>query len=190
MTVRPYLLASLLLAAPLLSACGGDTAKTLGLTRDAPDEFQVVTRAPLALPPTIGNLPPPRPGAQRPQEMSARERGESTLAPTTLLGEGRQDRPSSAESALLAQASQASGTTGSGNIRRQVDEESLRLDRPQRNLVERMMFWQDPPRPGTVIDPQKESQRLRENSALGRSPEEGETPIIQRRQRGLLEGLF
>ncbi|HEY8612791.1 MAG TPA: DUF3035 domain-containing protein [Roseomonas sp.] len=187
MISRPFLLAPLL----LLAACGGDTARTLGLTRDAPDEFQVVTRAPLSIPPTLGNLPPPRPGAQRPQELTARERGESTLAPATLLGEGRRDRPSGSEAALLAQASQSAGIAGNpANIRRQVDEESLRLDRPQQNVVERLMFWQDPPRPGTVIDPQRESQRLRENSALGRSPEEGETPIIQRRQRGLLDGLF
>ena len=70
------------------------------------------------------------------------------------------------------------------------NEESLRLDRPQQNVVERLMFWQDPPRPGTVLDPQREAQRLRENSALGRSPEAGDTPIIQRRQRGLLDGLL
>ena len=43
---------------------------------------------------------------------------------------------------------------------------------------------------GTVLDPQREAQRLRENSALGRSPEAGDTPIIQRRQRGLLDGLL
>ena len=186
MNPRPLLLAPLL----LLAACGGDTARTLGLTRDAPDEFQVVTRAPLSIPPSMGDLPPPRPGAQRPQEMSARERGESTLAPATVVGEGRSDRPSGAEAALVAQAGRAAGTQNSGNIRRQVDEESLRLDRPQQNVVERLMFWQDPPRPGTVLDPQREAQRLRENSALGRSPEAGDTPIIQRRQRGLLDGLL
>ncbi|MCR0982958.1 DUF3035 domain-containing protein [Roseomonas populi] len=192
MTSRPLLLAPLLASSLLaLAGCGGDTARTLGLTRDAPDEFQVVTRAPLSIPPSLGDLPPPRPGAVRPQELSARERGESTLAPATLLGEGRTDRPSSAEAALLSQAGRASGAGNvDDSIRRRVDEESLRLDRPQQNVVERLMFWQDPPRPGTVVDPQKESQRLRENSALGRSPEDGETPIIQRRQRGLLDGLF
>jgi hypothetical protein len=187
MTTRLALLAPLL----LLAACGGDTARTLGLTRDAPDEFQVVTRAPLSLPPSFQDLPPPRPGAQRPQELSARERGESTLVPGAILGEGRVDRVSGGEAALVAQAGRASGTPTAGNdIRRRVDEESLRLDRPQRNVVDRLMFWRDPPTPGTVLDPARESQRLRENSALGRSVEEGETPIIQRRQRGLLEGLF
>ncbi|MBB5692161.1 DUF3035 domain-containing protein [Muricoccus pecuniae] len=186
MTPRPLLLLPLL----LLAGCGSDTTRALGLTRDAPDEFQVVTRAPLSIPPSIGDLPTPRPGAQRPQELTARESGESTLAPAAALGEGRRSRPTGAEAALLAQAGRASGASSTGNIRRQVDEESLRLDRPRQNVVERLMFWQDPPRPGTVLDPQREAQRLRENSALGRSPEDGETPIIQRRQRGLLDGLF
>ena len=189
--MTPRLLLLLPLALPLLTAgCGGDTARTLGLTRDAPDEFQVVTRAPLSIPPSMGNLPPPRPGAQRPQELSARERGESTLAPAAVLGETRRDRPSGAEAALVAQAGRAAGTQAAPGIRRQVDEESLRLDRPQRNVVERLMFWQDPPAPGTALDPRRESQRLRENSALGRSVEDGETPIIQRRSRGLLDSLF
>jgi hypothetical protein len=189
MTPRLLLAPALLLAVPLLGGCA-DTARTLGLTRDAPDEFQVVTRAPLSIPSGVGNLPPPRPGAQRPQEMTARERGESTLVPAAILSNNGQNTPTGAEAALITQAGQAAGVNPSDSIRRQVDEESRRLDRPQQTRAERLMFWQEPPRPGTVIDPKQESQRLRENSALGRSPEEGETPIVQRRQRGLLEGLF
>lgn len=183
----PFVL--LALASPcLVAGCGGDTARTLGFTRDAPDEFQVVTRAPLALPPAMGNLPEPRPGAVRPQELTARERGESTLVPGAALGEGRRDRPSGGESALVAQA--GSGRAADPSIRRRVDEESSRLDRPDRTLVDRLLFWQPNPPPGTALDAARESQRLRENAALGRSPGEGETPIIQRRQRGLFEGLF
>ena len=185
---HPAFRTAVLLLLPLLAACGGDTARTLGLTRDAPDEFQVVTRAPLSLPPSLGNLPPPRPGATRPQELSAREQGESTIAPGAALGQGRSSRPSGGEAALLAQAGATPGSTG--DIRRRVDEESFRLDRPNRTFADRLIFWQDPPPAGTVLDPQREQQRLRENAALGRPTEDGETPIIQRRRRGLLEGLF
>ena len=184
---QPARLAPLLLL-PLLMGCGGDVSRTLGLTRDAPDEFSVVTRAPLSLPPSLGGLPPPRPGATRPQELSAREQGESTLAPGAALGQGRSARPSGGETALLTQAGATPGS--SGDIRRRVDEESFRLDRPSRSFTDRLVFWQDPPPPGTAIDAQRESQRLRENAALGRPSVDGDTPIIQRRQRGLLEGLF
>ena len=44
-----------------LAACSGDElTRTFGLTRDAPDEFQVTTRAPLSMPPDF-TLRPPRP---------------------------------------------------------------------------------------------------------------------------------
>ncbi|MDQ1080505.1 DUF3035 domain-containing protein [Pseudoroseomonas cervicalis] len=170
----------------LLAGCGGDTARTLGFTRDAPDEFSVVTRAPLSLPPTLGNLPAPRPGAPRPQELRGRAAGEAVLAPGAAFGVGAASAPSRGESALLAQA----GGGASPDIRSRVDEESTRLEQPDRSVVDRLMFWRETPPPGTALDPQREAQRLRENAALGRSVEDGETPIIQRRRQGLFQGLF
>ena len=64
---------TLLLSLPMLAAlagCGGDTARSLGFTRDPPDEFQVTTRAPLSVPPRMVDLPVPTPGAPRPQEQA------------------------------------------------------------------------------------------------------------------------
>jgi hypothetical protein len=52
------------------------------------------------------------------------------------------------------------------------------------------VFWRTPEQPGVVLDPAREQQRLRENAALGREQTVGDTPIIQRRRRGLLEGIF
>lgn len=177
----------LALVAPLalLAACGADTARTFGFTRDAPDEFQVTTRAPLSMPPSLGNLPVPRPGATRPQEISARERAEATLVPGTALG--RASGPaSSGERALLA----ASGRDAPGDIRTRIDSEAQRLNAPDRNLTERLMFWRGAGEPGTPVDPAREQQRLRENAALGRDVTDGETPIIQRpRGNTFLGGL-
>jgi hypothetical protein len=172
-----------LLALPLLAVlagCGENTSRTLGFTRDPPDEFQVTTRAPLSVPPRLADLPPPTPGAPRPQDQAR---------PAALLGAGPATAaaPSGAERALLA----AAGTPVEGDIRRQVDAESSRLDRPDQSVVDRLMFWRDPPPPGIAVDPQRESQRLRENAALGRESTEGETPIVQPNQRrGLFGGLF
>src|ERR1700759_3338402 len=65
----------------LLAGCGGnDLSRTFGLTRDAPDEFTVTTRAPLSMPPDF-SIRPPQPGAARPQELSARNAAEAALAP-------------------------------------------------------------------------------------------------------------
>lgn len=187
-------LSSLLVAslALPLAGCGGDTARTFGFTRDAPDEFQVTTRAPLSMPPALGGtLPVPRPGADRPQEVSTRAAAEAALVPGSVLGGPAGGPRSSGESALLSQAGRPVGD----DIRRRVDEESLRLDQPERGLVDRLIFWRGPEQPGVALDARRESQRLRENSALGRDVTEGETPIIQRTRSSnpltnLLESIF
>lgn len=177
----------------LVAGCGGDTARTFGFTRDAPDEFQVTTRAPLSMPPSLGDLPVPRPGADRPQEMSSRQAAESALVPGAAFSQtGVGGGPRTAgEAALLSQAGRPTGS----DIRRRVDEESLRLDQPNRGLADRLIFWQPPEQPGVALDARRESQRLRENSALGREATEGETPVIQRSRSSnpvtrLLESIF
>lgn len=183
----PPALATLALAA-LLPACGENTSRTLGLVRDAPDEFQVTTRAPLSMPPDMTTLPTPRPGAPRPQERSAREQAEALLVPGLSLEDPRRApgvRPSAGEAALV----QSAGPGAPDDIRRRVDEESLRLDQPPRTLADRLIFWRDPPPPGVAVDPQREAQRLRENAALGRDLSAGQTAVVQPRRRGLLEWL-
>jgi hypothetical protein len=179
-TPRPALRAKLVLAAPLLLAlagCGSDTSRSLGFTRDPPDEFQVTTRAPLSVPPRLGDLPAPTPGAPRPQENRS---AASILAPGTAA-----TQPTAAERALVSQA----GSPVDDGIRRRVDEESLRLDAPPRGVVDTLMFWRPAGPAGIAVDPTRESQRLRENAALGRDATEGETPIVQPRQRSLWEML-
>lgn len=177
------------------AGCGGDTARTFGFTRDAPDEFQVTTRAPLSMPPALGELPVPRPGADRPQELSSRQAAEAALVPGAALGpsggRGGGGPRTAGEAALLSQAGRPTGS----DIRRRVDEESLRLDQPDRGLADRLIFWQPPAQPGVALDARRESQRLRENAALGREATEGETPVIQRSRSSnpltrLLESIF
>lgn len=175
-------------AALLLSACGDNTARTLGLVRDAPDEFQVTTRAPLSMPPDMTALPTPRPGAPRPQERTARQQAETLLVPGLALDDPRRApgaRISAGEVALLSRA----GPDVPDDIRRRVDEESLRLDRPDRTLADRLIFWREPPPPGVAVDPAREAQRLRENAALGRDAGEGQTAVVQPRRRSVLEWL-
>lgn len=180
----PFKALPLLAAGALLAGCGADTARSFGLTRDAPDEFQVTTRAPLSMPPSLGNLPAPRPGAARPQEMTTQQQAESALVPGAAIAGPRSAAPSSGEQALLAQG----GRPVSDNIRNQVDEESLRLERTDRTVVDRVLFWREQPPPGTPVDASRESQRLRENAALGRPVSEGQTPVIQPQRQGWFTG--
>ena len=54
-------------------------------------------------------------------------------------------RPSSAR----AQSASQAGPSANDDIRRRVDEESLRLERTDRGLMDRLMFWREPEPPGT-----------------------------------------
>ena len=58
-----------LIGALALSGCTG-FKRAIGLDPTMPDEFEVVQRAPLTIPPDF-DLRPPKPGAPRPQEVSA-----------------------------------------------------------------------------------------------------------------------
>ena len=182
---RPVALVAL--AALGLSACdGASMRRSLGLDSRGPDEFRVVSRAPLDVPPDFG-LRPPQPGATRPNELSVREQAKQTVfgatAPAVRVVAGR----SNGESVLLRQAGAVDLDT---TIRETVNRESAQLAQADRSLTDRLIFWRDPPPPGTVVDPVAEQQRLRENAALGKAATEGETPVIQRKRRGMLEGVF
>ncbi len=175
-------------ATALLIALGGCTEarQALGLTKQAPDEFQVVARAPLSLPPDY-TLRPPEPGAPRPQEGTARDQAQAAV----FGGSGLTGNPvdgSRGEVALL----QSAGATGiDPNIRKLVNAETDMLVEENRRFIDNLIFWRDAePYQGEVVDPVAEQQRLQENAALGKPVTEGDTPIIERKERGLLEGIF
>ncbi len=157
----------------MLGGCTGDQlTRTFGLDRQTPDEFTVTTRAPLSIPPDF-SLPPPSPGASRPQEVSTQSAAEAALAPQTALG-GTAGSDSAGQDALVRQA----GPGAPGGIRHQVDQE-VGLDRPRQGFADALIFWRPAAPSGTALDPVGESQRLRRDAALGQSPLTGNTPIIQ-----------
>jgi hypothetical protein len=181
--------------------------QALGMTKRSPDEFQVVAHAPLTLPPDY-NLRPPEPGAPRPQEGTARDQAQTALfnngndfqtglstgssfssdsAFSTDFGVAGGTAQSTGEVALL----QSAGATGlDSDIRNQIDAETAAQIERDSTLIERLVFWRNPEPYGTVVDPAAETERLRENQALGKPVTEGETPIIIQRRKGLLEGIF
>ena len=173
-----------------LSGCG-EARQAFGLERNVPDEFAVVSRAPLSLPPDY-NLRPPQPGAPRPQEPTTRQAAQRVvLASAQSQAEPLSPRPtrgvSSGESVILARAGTDMADPG---IRRTVDEETASLMRADESFVDSLLFWQAPPPPGTVVDPRLEAQRLATNAATGVPLNEGDVPTIERRDREPLEGVF
>lgn len=187
-----------------LVGCGDSTKRSLGLTKSVPDEFAVVSRAPLSRPPDYG-LRPPRPGAESPSRVTPTQEAKQTLfgseaAAGTAATANRQDRPAGSpsaaprtavntttpgESALL---SKAGATSVDPNIRAEIDRESAVLAQADQNFIQELLDYT--PDRAEVVDAAGEAKRLRENEALGKPVTEGQTPTIERKSRGLLEGIF
>ena len=99
-----------------ITGCGDSITRTIGLVRDAPDEFTVTTRAPLAMPPSF-DLPPPTPGLPRPQETPERIQAEEALVPQTALGAAPAAETAGTESARPSRGSACAVRYPSGGQR-------------------------------------------------------------------------
>jgi Protein of unknown function (DUF3035) len=170
----------------VLSGCGDNSlSRTFGLVRDTPDEFAVVTRAPLSMPPNF-TLRPPEPGMPRPQELPARAQAESVLVPEAVLaGTGASAGLSQGQAALI----QAAGGPAPADIRQLVDHDA-RVTASDDSFVDKLLYWRKGDTAHAVVDPSLEAARLRQDAALGRSPVTGATPIIQERKKGWFQSLF
>ena len=171
----------------LLAGCGGSkSGNILGLGKTPPDEFSVVSRAPLSRPPDYA-LRPPSFGNQRAQEQASRQQTEHKLlakaqANSITSGVVANDVRSVAEVTLLTRSN---AFDANKNIRNLVNQESAALAQEDGQFVENLIFWRTKPKPGVIVDPKLEAKRLRENSALGKPVTEGDTPLIKRKKTGL-----
>ncbi|MCD8563318.1 MAG: DUF3035 domain-containing protein [Alphaproteobacteria bacterium] len=161
----------------VLAGCSG-AKETLGLTKQAPDEFAVVKRAPLSMPPDYA-LRPPRPGAPRPQELEP-----SAEAREAIFGEsaGTAVTPASqseGESILLQDAGVTAAETDS-TIRETVDSEIKQEVDTNQPVVDKLLSYAGAGNGSTasVVDAQAEAERLKKNKEEGKPVTEGKTPTL------------
>lgn len=151
---------ALIAVAGSLSGCG-----LLG-NRGAPDEFQVVSRAPLEVPPDF-NLRPPQPGSPRPQELERDTRAQSSMFGASSAGTGALVDPrtnpaqSKGEGALL---SLAGADQANRDIRAIVDRENPGVVVADKSLVDRLLFWKDGAPNPEIVQPGKEPTISRKES--------------------------
>ena len=164
---------------PLMAGCGG-LADDLGLGRNSPDEFAVVDRPPLAMPPDF-TLRPPQPGASRPQESKMSDR-----AATVLFGAGN-DQPvttaSGSEGALLELAG---ANRAQSDIRKTVDRESAERVTASKRLIDDLLWWRENRAPTATVNAPEEAKRLRDAKVKGDNAAKGATPVIERGRPGWL----
>jgi hypothetical protein len=156
-----------------LVACGGrSVSESFGVTRRAPDEFQVVRRAPLVVPPDY-RLRPPAPGTEGPATSSSQHAySVLTGAPPATTAE-----LSPGEQALLERAP---GNT-LPNVRQIVNQEDSQTVVLDRGVFLFILDWQqgayqDQLAQRDIIDPVLESERLR-NQGIVQTARTSSTPL-------------
>ena len=194
---------SLLASAALtLSACSG-LKSAFGMQKVSPDEFRIVTKAPLVLPPDY-SLKPPATGSQ-PDQSDA-----EGAAQSALLGEASSAFTPGMTSGERSLLSTAGAQYSDPLIRQVVDQEFASIVDKDEDLTNRLVFWSADPseRVTSEINPSAAASQVAQTQAAPPAPTpvpppapkpdaavpdqvQGQpTPTIGRQRSHLLDGIF
>ena len=188
-----------------LMSCDSIKEKT-GLTKQSPDEFTVITKAPLIMPPKF-SLRPPRPGAKQLKVIQPGERARKalfagasrnrntadkakTMGRNALIGAALPKNTAQVKGSELKLLEKAGVDGANSSIRQIVNKETSILAEKNSSIADRLIFWQEKQPDGTIVDAGKESKRLREAAAAGEPVNKTKVPVIKRRKKAIFEGLL
>lgn len=196
----------------LLSACSSSTVKdTLGLNHKEPDEFRVVSRPPLSVPPQF-NLRPPSATAASPAMTPADQAAKSMITGAKANAPATSDntfilQPGNADTAVApVQAStdkvrgssspedqflkKAGADKADSNIRNNMIEEKVVTQQQE----EESSWWDvlstNPSKKDPMVDAKGETQRIKKNEDEGKPVTDGDTPEVKGRDTGILGRIF
>lgn len=188
----------------LLAACDGSTVRdTLGLYRSAPDEYTVVSRPPLSVPPQFGLRPPSATGGVFRADAASNE------AEALVTGNGNpytayESMRSPGEAVVLTKGGSAADITraeqqflqkagaqnADPNVRDKLAEEYYaRITKKEsESWFDRLNVLSEDKDP--LVDASQEAARIKENTDAGKPVTDGDTPEVGARDRGVLGDLL
>lgn len=177
------------IAATGLSGCTS-AKRAFGMQKVAPDEFTVVTKPPLVVPPDY-SLRPPRPGAPSPGDMEP-----SGHAQTALFG--REGLSENAQGYTGGEVGLLETTGGSGanpDIRKVLNAETASLIEKDASIADKILFWQGSKEDtAEVIDAAKEAERLKSGNRVDKTDDKtagiANKPEAKPKKKGWFDGLF
>lgn len=169
--MKGFLAIGLITAAAALAGCQSGP--------NTPDEFRVVRKAPLTIPPDF-NLRPPTPGEARPQELQP-----DVQARVAVFGTDTGANATEGEK-LFIQA--AGGSAVDRTVRAAVDYDSAQILRKNRSFADAILnFGRSNGEP--VVDAAAEAERIRAEKESLADVTGGKDVMIKRRRAGKLPGL-
>ncbi len=137
-----------------------------GLGKEPPDEFAVVTKAPLVMPPDY-NLRPPREGAPPVNQVAPTDAAQSALFDSSdpSAQKAATGDLSESEKQLLTAAN---ANNPDPSIRQQVASDGRAMEAADDSFTKQVLFWQD--KPNENVDADAESKRLDAQKNGGTAP--------------------
>jgi hypothetical protein len=160
-----------------LAALGATACSTGPRT---PDEFRVMRKAPLTVPPEY-NLRPPTPGSARPQELAPDQQARVAVFGTDIARDA-----SAGEKAFI---SAAGGDATDRSVRAQVDFDSAQILRKNRGFADAILNFGKGGPSEPVVDAAAEAERLRVEEEQTKEVTGGGAVLIRRKNTSKLPGL-
>jgi hypothetical protein len=201
MTVARATLRIFALAGVAVSLIGCDSIReAAGVVKDPPDEFAVVTKSPLVIPPDF-NLRPPKPGAQPTNQTSPTD-----SAQAALLGEDPATAAAQLPGSFSPEERVVLGGSGGANadhaIRKQLASDLKSMEATDDSFTDSLLFSSPDPYKGAPLNADAEAQRLQTAKANGQqvvsSPtanhpapaKPGDSATISKDSGGWFDGIF
>jgi hypothetical protein len=192
MNIRPsYMLRAAVLAGVGLALCGCDTIRdAAGMEKSPPDEFAVLTKAPLVVPPDY-NLKPPRPGAAPTNQSDATDSAQAALYgsdPATIAA-SISGNYSEGEKLLMANAGVANADP---IIRQHLQSDRKNMLGADDSFTDEILFWKGPKTdPGKAVDADAEAKRIDAQKAGQTTGEAPKTEAPKQEEKsGWFDGWF
>lgn len=171
-----------------------------GINKEPPDEFAVVTKSPLVIPPDF-NLRPPKPGASPTNQTSP-----TGAAQAALFG----DDPVAAAAALPGNFSaeervllaNSGGSNADHAIRKQIASDEKAMEATDDSFTDSLLFRSPEPEKGKPVNADAEAQRIQDAKASGQAAGNANPPkaqtqtksndsaTIQKDSGGWFDGIF
>ena len=203
-----------------LSACGSTSVKeTLGIGRKAPDEFRVVSRPPLSVPPQF-NLRPPSASAESPIIIPSDKQAKSIITGNPIQTES-DSGSSKADTAVIpveftpldpvtskkgkktaladpdtsSKDSQFLKNIGTDKADPKVRDELVQQKMDAQEQKEEASWWSSitsstANKKETLVNAKEEAKRIQTNKAGNKPVTEGETPEVKDKDHGVLGNIF
>ena len=170
-----------------LTGCG-EVRSMLGQNKQSPDEFAVLSQAPLSIPPNF-TLRAPEPGAKRAKKTSKRSdikrivlksEAADAMNPIPIIG-------GSGEKSLRNLLGTSSAKP---DIRRLLNEENKELIYTDQRLINKLLKWPSGSATRSLLDAAAESERIKTKLDSGKPINEGETPVVKESGKNFIKKLF